>query len=358
MPNTNTSTGYKCTCCSKQYNSQKGNFYKSYSQLYKGNDSYLVVCINCIVDIYNSLIQDNDNVDYVISCICKMFDSYFDLDLIESVREQAKAKNSSLIKIYFQKINSLQQYKFLTNKDSLIKDDSALGETFSLDESVEITEADKTSKNDCIKLLGYDPFAGYSRFDQKFLYGELVPYLDEDTLEDQFKLSQIIQILNNNNQIRKIDLAITKISSNPQLITNRSGDLKIMSEIKYKIVNNNDKIAKENSISVKNRGDKRAGKSTLTYTMKNLRELGFENAEQDYYDQLKANGMKRTADISHKSMLDQLQFDENDLSSMLKEQREILVNLQDRYDELEEENRQLHVQLGGGGVLDYNTNTT
>jgi len=79
--------------------------------------------------------------------------------------------------------------------------------------------------------------------------------------------------------------------------------------------------------------------------MKNLRELGFEDAEHDYYDHMKAKGMKVTADISNKSILEQLQFDENDYVSMLKEQKEIIQRLQEKIDDIEEENRQLHVEL-------------
>lgn len=337
---------YKCTCCGNEYTKQTGNFYKSYSFLYKANNSYLTVCIDCMVNIYDMLMEEYKSEEYVVNVICKRFDSYFNVDLLASAKEQATSQNSSLIRIYYQKINSLSQCKNLTNKDSLKVDEEQLKHVDIDDKSelIELTDEDKIAKKDCIRLLGYDPFAGYSKFDQKFLYGELLPYLNEDVLEDQFMLSQIIQILNNNNQIRKIDLAMANITSNPESISNRGSDLKVMSDIKNKIVNSNDKIAKENSISVKNRGDKKAGKTTLTYMMKNLRELGFEDAEHDYYDHMKAIGMKRTADISNKSILEQLQFDENEYLSMIKEQREMIQRLQEKLDNIEEENRQLHVK--------------
>jgi hypothetical protein len=207
-----------------------------------------------------------------------------------------------------------------------------------------LNQEDTQVKEDVIRLIGYDPFAGYDIFDQKFLYNELMTYLDEDTLDDSFKLSQIIQIVNNNNQVRKIDYAINKMSSNTQDLIKNQGDIKSATAIKNQIVTANDKIAKENSISVKNRGDKSAGKSTLTYMMKDYRELGFEDAEQDYYDQNKAYGMKLVADISNKSILEQLQFDENDLNDMLFTQRQLIQELQSKLMDLEEENRQSYVK--------------
>jgi hypothetical protein len=130
-----------------------------------------------------------------------------------------------------------------------------------------------------------------------------------------------------------------------ELIKNQN-DIKSATAIKNQIVTATDKIAKENSISVKNRGDKSSGKSTLTYMMRDYRELGFEQAEQDYYDQNKAKGMKMVADISNKSILEQLQFDENDYTDMLSQQRAIIQELQEKVEDLEEENRQLYVKIG------------
>ena len=49
--------------------------------------------------------------------------------------------------------------------------------------------------------------------------------------------------------------------------------------------------------------------------------------------------------IGNKSILEQLQFDENDYISMVKDQRELIQRLQEKLDNVEEENRQLHVRL-------------
>ena len=209
-----------------------------------------------------------------------------------------------------------------------------------------ITNEDIKIERDVIKVLGYEPFDGYDKFDKKFLYGELSPYLDEETQSDQFKISVIIQIVNNNNQIRKIDLVINQLSADSKSLITNAKDIDSLTGIKGKLTTANDKLAKENNISVKNRGDKSAGKSTLTNMMREYRELGFEDAEQDYYDQNKARGMKSVADISNKNILEQLQLDENDTNDMLIQQRQLLQELQERVDDLEEENRQLHVEIG------------
>lgn len=55
--------------------------------------------------------------------------------------------------------------------------------------------------------------------------------------------------------------------------------------------------------------------------------------------------MKLVADISNKSILEQLQFDENDINDMFFTQRQLIEQLNQKVLELEEENRQLYVKL-------------
>lgn len=347
----------RCPMCGSR--KSFSHFYKSASPIYASNNERMVFCKECVwstYDVYFNIMGDIKNSVYV---TCMKFDIPFSESDFEGMKKQLIGDAASHpMKIYMQKINSLGAINngfagfdpsYILGKDLEIRKDvtSALEEEVkNISISTSLTEEEKIVKNDVIKLIGYDPFLGYSVFDQKFLYNELIPYLDEDTLEDTFKLSQVIQLVNNNNQIRKIDLVIANMSNDTKSLVANQGAIKSLSSTKKTIVDNTDKIAKENSISVKNRGDKKAGKSTLTYMMRNLRELGFESAEHDYYDHMKAIGMKRTADISNRSILEQLQFDENDYTSMLKEQREIIQRMQEKLDDLEEENRQLYVQLG------------
>jgi hypothetical protein len=348
---TTQSKKYKCACCGNDY--VKTSYYQSSSRWYQ-KYKILPVCKNCIEKIYDELFEKFEgNIDLAVYYVCANFDVFYDKSYIKVAIEQAAHKKSSIIRIYFQKINSLPQnsnYTFSDSKIDFNTDSENTDENFTLDKmesirkSVEFDEEDEKNQHDCIRLMGYDPFAGYDKFDQKFLYGELVPYLDEDTLDDKFKLSQIIQILNNNNQIRKIDLTMNHITANSKSLVSSAADLKAMAQIKYNIVQNNDKIAKENSISVKNRGDKKAGRSTLGNMMKKYRELGFE-AEQDYYDMKKAYGMKHAADVSNKSILEQLNFDEKDIDDMFKEQRELLIKVQEERDDLREQIRILKLKI-------------
>ena len=355
MPQVDIDNIIKCPMCGKKKTIKE--FYKSNSPLYSNNHSVMVFCKECVLNTYDTYYGILKDIKNSVLITCMKFDIPFnESDYDGATKQYVNNQNSHMLKIYMTKINSLGAKnnsatgfdpKFLFNKETgkdLVTNALEL-EVKDLDYNIQLTEQDLQIKDDVIRLIGYDPFAGYSNFDQKFLYNELITYLDEDTLDDAFKLSQILQLVNNNNQIRKIDLVISSLSNDTKTLIQNQGEIKSLSSTKSQIVSSTDKIAKENSISVKNRGDKKAGKSTLTYMMKNYREIGFENAEVDYYDQLKAKGMKHAADISNSSLLEQLKFDENDLDNIIKEQRMLIQSLQNELDESLEDNRQLRVKL-------------
>lgn len=345
----------RCPMCGS--NIVESNFYKSKSPLYLSNNGKMVFCKKCVWQLYEKYYKNTNDIRTAIYITCLKFDIPFsESEFKGTIKQINENPKSNAMKTYMTKLNSLGTYNneliefepiggFATTKDTETTNNNGKIDFKEIENKIELTKQDLLSKDDVIRLMGYDPFAGYSKFDQKFLYNELIPYLDEETLDDNFKLSQIIQLVNNNNQIRKIDLVIAQMTSDTKSLISNQGEIKSLQQTKYSIVQATDKIAKENSISVKNRGDKKAGKSTLTYMMKNLRELGFDNAETDYYDQCKSYGMKRVADISNKSIMEQLQFDENDYVDMLKEQREILQKLQEKVLDLEEENRKLYVEI-------------
>lgn len=366
----------QCPCCGKWKTNgtdkSASSFYKSTSRLYKYNNERLIHCKDCVQEEYLSTIEKIGDIRASIKATCMTFNVPFDDKTLEVVKKKYLIDDDNTacsygikpFTEYMRLLNSLASNGSL-GQSNYIDDFDSL-EVFKAIENVELEEAkmspqeyvnkvqreavmtddESIAKKDCIMLMETDPFVGCSIFDQKYLYPSLLKFLDEATLEDPFKLSQVLQIVNNNNQVRKIDLMINAISSDMKNMMQNQSEIKSLTSTKKQIVENTDKIAKENAISVKNRGDKKAGQSTLTYLMKKLRELGFEDAEADYYDVLKAKGMQIASDISMKSIFEQLQFDENDYTEIVKEQRIMIESLNKKLDEVLEENRLLHSEKG------------
>ena len=214
------------------------------------------------------------------------------------------------------------------------------------------SKAEIQAKDDCISVIGYDPFYGYNEGDRRYLFSELIKYFEDGIEDDPFKLSQIVQVVNNNNQIRQIDLQIARL--NPM---NSAEAIKSLNDIKVKLVSNNDKIAKENEISVKNRSNKDAGRNTLTFLMKDMREKNIAGAEANFYDQLRSPGTQWAADMSVKAIKENAFFDENDMQEIFDTQRELIDKFQKESDDAKEkyrlsliENQRLKELLEDAGI--------
>ena len=213
--------------------------------------------------------------------------------------------------------------------------------SFDTDKQVKWSEQDLQNTKYAIEVIGYDPFEDYPDENRKFLFNSLSPYLeDDDNVEDAYKLSQILQIIKNNFQIDTCDKKMSQLDP-----LRDSDSIKTLSDIKNKLVQSNDKIAKENEISVKNRSNKDAGKSTLTYLMRDLREKDFDKAEADYYDQLKSTGTRWAVEISQKAMLDHCIFDENDKKEIYETQLKMIDELNQELDDKKEEIRLLLIKI-------------
>lgn len=266
-----------------------------------------------------------------------MLDIPFYHSLYDSI---IKNNNIFSMGLYCRQLNN-KQYQFQSFQQTLLNKELNKTDNDVLEEKeLKWTKDELKNKQNVIDIVGYDPFEGYPEIDRRFLFNELIKYFDDDIAEDTYKLSQVIQIVNNNNQIRNYDVLITRL--NPIKDAN---DIKNLNAMKSNLVASNDKIAKENEISVKNRSNKEIGKSTLTYLQKKLREMDFTKAEANYYDQLRSEGTLWGIDMSMKAIKQNTFFDENDIEDIKNIRIELVNELQNKVDDLMEEKRLLILKL-------------
>ena len=329
---------HTCSACGLETTTPLGRFYRSpWSKKYQATDGYSTICKTCMNDLYKYYTKKYDNRSAMLIC-CHLIDVPFIHELFES--NNLKRDNSdSELGIYMRCING-KQYNGKTFCTTLV--DGTLNKTRNdIDEKKEErwTKVELDNKNVSLEIIGYDPFQAYPTEDRRILFSEIVKYFDEDIQEDQYKLSQVIQIVNNNNQIRNCDLTISRLD-----IRADADEIKKMNSIKKDLVASNDKIAKENEISVKNRSNKEAGKSTLTKMMKTLREDGFSAAEHNYYDQLQSEGTKWATNISMAALKENCYFDENDVNDIIETQRDLIAGLQEKLETATENYRLARVE--------------
>jgi hypothetical protein len=339
----NDSTKKECLKC-KKLKRFKEDFYIS-SSLNHADNKY-PVCKTCI---QSSLKLDDpmsqESIDSVKSVLLEMNRPFLFSQWISSVEESEKTKRN-VFGLYYKSV--ILNYKTYTWLDSEFE--------FNQDGSNEIIQAqdgeiqnvivlDDRSKDDVLRMLGYDPFEHESKEDKKQLYNRLVDFLDESALEDGFKLQAVIEIVKGFNQIDKINHAITNITSDVGKLATNSGGIKSLIDSKKNILASLMKLAEDNGISVKHNNQKSKGAGTLSGIIKTLQEKGFEEGEVNLFDIETAQGIRQVADLSNQSIFAQLQFDENDYTAMIMEQKEIIQDLDTRVMKLEEENRLLKKEI-------------
>lgn len=335
----------QCKSCLETLN--VSNFYKSYNKY--DADGKLNICKKCL----------KDSIDYndisTVKEVLMQINRPFIHSLWLSSEEEAKAKNKDQFGLYMKTLG-LSKFKELLWKDS---DENNISEhkktepeqILEVNDSnnetkVESTAIETQNKLDVIRMVGYDPFEFENENDKRHLYNKLVDFLDEGTLEDGFKLPTVIEIVKTFNQLDKINNTISSLSSDPTSFLQNAGTVKSLIESKDKLYKSVLALAKDNGISVNHNNTKSKGTGTLSGIIKQLHEKGIRSAEINVYDIDTAEGMKQVADISNRSIFEQLMLNESDLYDMVKEQREMIQKLTQQNEQLEEENRLLKISMG------------
>lgn len=335
-----------CLKCQKEKTASV-DFYLSNSTNHA--DSRYPICKPCIKENLN--LEDNpmsqETIDSVKTVLLEMNRPFMYSQWLASVDESAKTKKE-LFGMYLK--NIMLNFKTYTWKESEFEGtqhvEIATNQvTYDIKQPSELVVLDNRNKDDVIRMLGYDPFEYESKEDKYHLYNKLVDFLDESTLEDGFKLQAVIEIVKGFNQIDKINNAITHITNDPSKLSTNSGGIKSLIDSKKNILASLIKLAEENGISVKHNNQKSKGAGTLSGIIKTLQEKGFEEGEVNLFDVETSHGMRQVADLSNQSIVAQLQFDENDYTAMILEQREIIQDLDAKVTKLEEENRILKKEM-------------
>lgn len=314
-------------------------YYKSrWSDQYAANDGYCPICRKCIDELYDTYSRRYRSDRQACILICHYLDVPFYNTLFDSVVE----KNSGFVIGHYLRTLNGPQYNNKTFNTTIIEGE--LNKTVAdVEEEKEDKWAavDRQNRDDTLDIVGYDPFEGYPASDRRYLFSELVKYFGEDDLaDDQYKLSQIIQIVVNNGQVRACDMRISQLDPVKDI-----AQIKDLADLKSKIVTASNNIAKENEISVKNRSNKAVGKSTLTYLMRDMREKDIKEIEANFYEMLRSEGAQWAANQSLLAIRQNAMFDDNDVLDIVDSQREMIVSQRTQIDDLLEKNRLLKLEM-------------
>ena len=361
-----------CSSCGRELPLSTG-FYSSKSQLF-AVDGKINICKECFIS--NALNEETGEIDELkFKNLLRKTDFPYYRDNLQSAtlqyakehgyvsEDDVKYHGADIIKLYMKNVNSLRQLStksfedsekdgFIQKRSTVLKNANAdikmlnntkkqKSTTTSDEESEDIkwTKKDKQNMKYVISVVGYDPFEDFnlSEYDKKYCFNILAGYCDADGItEDGHKIQCVIQLTNLYCQCRKIDESI-----NLELSKNDVDETKIskLTSSKTSILSSIATIAKDNNIASNYNKNSGQGKNTLSSKMKEIVADGFENMKVNLFDIDTSACMKQIADLSNQSIMEQLTFDSNEYTEMIKEQREMLIKLQNENERLEEENR-------------------
>ena len=169
--------------------------------------------------------------------------------------------------------------------------------------------------------------------------------MNEEILEDPFKVNSVIEIVKMYNQIEYLNNAISTFTKDTGLLVENTGAIRELVATKKNLNDTAMKLAEVNGISEKFNTKKSVGAGTLSGMMKKLNEIGLESAKVNLFDIRTSEGMRQVAEQNANAIMKRLMLDESDMADMLAESRRRLENLQNEKDEIEEELRLLKIKL-------------
>ena len=200
---------------------------------------------------------------------------------------------------------------------------------------------DRRNKKFVISKYGFDPFEtfGYEDADYRSAFNITAKYLeDESILQDAHKMQSLITMVAAIIQSNKIETLLTYQYKNIRPDTN---EIKTLTATKKDLQATISKLAEDNNISSKYQKENKSAQSHLTAKMKEMANAEYWEAKPNMFDVRTSAAMRQVADLSHQSILEQLELTDSDYAQMVKEQREMIKNLQEKCDRLEEENRNM-----------------
>lgn len=326
---------------------KENNFYNAPDDSIWSGIGKIAICKNCLREMVDEYYEQTMVIEDTIMLMCRAIDMGFHAESYGQVMDKApkNADPKLIFTRYITQMNSLgAEHGLRTNFDT----GESIKEVFnSLTEEstevVEIEDEDMEIAKEIENMLGYDPFEGYPEIDKIELNKTLLPYLeDENLLEENYKLSQVIQIVVMTNDLNKINKVIALNSRDTDSLIQKAKEIDSLNGIRKAINEQIKSIAKDNNIS---NAKGNAKKASWVAMNERLSKMDFEKAKVNFYNQKRAYGMQLASDISMKSMSEFLKFDNTDAKEIVAEQRKLLLEEKDKREVLEEELRLAKVEI-------------
>lgn len=328
-----------CVCCGKP---KYEDYFvlNRYSYVFSGIWNRVPVCKECLDMLYRKFSMQYEpmtccaaitalmdmpyNEAYARTCL---EDGRFKVGNYSRAQNIAQLKNKTFI-------DSIQNGEFFDTKDKLKTEVEKHWEP-----------QDRKNKKYVISKFGYDPYDSFEFEDGDYrsAFNITAKYLEDDSiLQDAHKMQSLVAMVAAIIQSNKVDTLLTYQYKNIKPDVN---EIKTLTATKKDLQATISKLAEDNNISSKYQKENKSAQSHLTAKMKEMANADYWEAKPNMFDVRTSAAMRQVADLSHQSILEQLELTDSDYAKMVKDQREMIKSLQEKCDRLEEENRNLSNRL-------------
>lgn len=198
-----------------------------------------------------------------------------------------------------------------------------------------LSEENKKDRQQIVSIIGYDPFEDNLPEDKPQLYRDLTGMLTDGMRKDIPKAKAAVEVVVGYNNIRKYQNRVNALINTPVLSEDEQKQLDKLLEMITKIQNSLNAINDKNGFSnPKSIGSN--GRGTLSEVMRTINEKSYDPGQVNVYDIVTSKAIEQIADISNKSILNQVKLSGQDYSDMLAEQAIIVHKAQKKAREAEE----------------------
>lgn len=324
-----------CVCCGKpKY--EDYFFSNKHSYVFTGIWNRIPVCKDCLDMLYRKYSLQYEPLSAV-AAIAAIMDLPYEEPFARTCIEDGKMKIGN-----YARGQNLHQMRGKTYIDSIEN-----GEFFDTRDKLQAAverswePQDRKNKKFVIGKFGYDPFEsfGFEDGDYRSAFNITAKYLEDDSIvQDAHKMQSLVTMIATIIQSNKIETLLTYQYKNIRPDTN---EIKTLTATKKDLQATISKLAEDNNISSKYQKENKSAQSHLTAKMKEMANNEYWEAKPNMFDVRTSAAMRQVADLSHQSILEQLELTDSDYAQMVKDQREMIKSLQEKCDRLEEENRNL-----------------
>lgn len=332
----------KCNCliCGEEFDLTKSNFFSvKNTKRWNTFDGFAPFCKNCLEKRLEKLSREYDERSAVI-----MMCNLLDLPFMNTVYVNYEINSKKFAIGEYIRTCGLGQYVDKDFITSFFMGELSLNVQNS--EDVRWSNKDKRYKSRVLNIIGYDPFLEYSDDIRKNLFATTDDYLnDESIVEDTHRLKTLVDMMVNQGQILTIDNNINRVLK--EKVNLEQSNIKDLVDMKKSLMNINAKLAKENGIATSSTNKNTSGSSSLSYHVKQLNDIDFTAVEHNLFDIKTSEALKFISDISNKSIMNTLALGENEMLTMVQEQRKKVIDLENKVSDLEEKLRLANLELAG-----------